>query len=224
MSTPTSENETPVASLKGREERRLDRKMNRPLAKIVPDRRRHRRVPVSVFGRFMREDKHEYPCQVTNMSAGGMAILAPVTCEPGERIVAYLDNLGRIEGVVVRPIEGGFAVRILASLYKRERIANLLTWLVNQKSLGLGEERKHERIVPRINASKLILPNGDVHNCRVIDVSLSGASVACAVKPAVGTVVILGRMRGRVVRHHEQGIALQFIELQDPDSLARTFG
>jgi hypothetical protein len=158
------------------------------------------------------------------MSAGGMAMLAPVACEPGERIVAYLDNLGRIEGIVVRAFEGGFAVRILASLYKRERIANLLTWLVNQKSLGLGEERKHERVVPRINASKLILPNGDVHNCRVIDVSLSGASVACAVKPPTGTVVILGRMRGRVVRHHEQGIALQFVELQDPDSLARSFG
>jgi hypothetical protein len=31
-------------------------------------------------------------------------------------------------------------------------------------------------------------------------------------------------MRGRVVRHHEQGLALQFAELQDPDSLARTFG
>ena len=123
-----------------------------------------------------------------------------------------------------RSFEGGFAVRILASLYKRERIANLLTWLINQTSLGLGEERKHERIVPRINASKLIMPNGDVHNCRVIDVSLSGASVACTVKPPLGTMVILGRMRGRVVRHHELGIALQFIELQDPDSLARTFG
>ncbi|MGH6833796.1 MAG: PilZ domain-containing protein, partial [Methyloceanibacter sp.] len=129
-----------------------------------------------------------------------------------------------IEGIVVRPFEGGFAVRILASLYKRERIANLLTWLVNQKTLGLGEERTHERVVPRINASKLILPNGDVHNCRVIDISLSGASVACAVKPPAGTVVVLGRMRGRVVRHHDQGIALQFVELQDPDSLARSFG
>ena len=106
---------------------------------------------------------------------------------------------------MVRSFEGGFAVRILASLYKRERIANLLTWLINQKSLGLGEERKHERIVPRINASKLIMPNGDVHNCRVIDVSLSGASVACTVKPPLGTMVILGRMRGRVVRHHELG-------------------
>lgn len=222
MSVPTVEDGTPALSPKEREERRLERRMNRP--KIVPDRRRHRRAPVSVFGRFMREDKQEYPCQVVNMSAGGMAIIAPVSVKDGERIVAYLDNLGRIEGIVVRSFEGGFAVHILASLYKRERIANLLTWLINQKSLGLGEERKHERIVPRINASKLIMPNGDVHNCRVIDVSLSGASVACTVKPPLGTMVILGRMRGRVVRHHELGIALQFIELQDPDSLARTFG
>jgi hypothetical protein len=68
------------------------------------------------------------------------------------------------------------------------------------------------------------LPNGDVHPCRVIDVSLSGASVDCTIKPPIGTMVILGRMRGRVVRHHEQGIALQFVELQDPDNLARTFG
>lgn len=224
MSVPTLEEETPAEPKREREERLLNRKLNRSSARIVPDRRRHRRVPVNVFGRFMREDKQEYPCQVINMSAGGMAILAPVSCDSGERIVAYLDNLGRIEGVVARPFEGGFAVRILASLYKRERIANLLTWLTNQKSLGLGEEPQNERVVPRINASKLILPNGEVHNCRVIDVSLSGASVACTVKPPAGTMVILGRMRGRVVRHHDQGVALQFVELQDPDSLARTFG
>jgi hypothetical protein len=224
MSVPTLEDGQPADAKRERRERLLERRANRPIPELVPDRRRHRRVPVTVFGRFMREDKQEYPCQVINMSAGGMAILAPVVCQEGERIVAYLDNLGRIEGVVVRPFEGGFAMRILASLHKRERIANLLTWLTNQKALGLGEERKHERVVPRINASKLILPNGDVHNCRVIDVSLSGASVACAVKPEIGTVVILGRMRGRVVRHHDQGVALQFVELQDPDNLARTFG
>ncbi|MBC8013675.1 MAG: PilZ domain-containing protein [Methyloceanibacter sp.] len=223
MSVPIIEELTPADSARERRERALDRR-SRPLPKLVPERRKHLRVPVNVFGRFMREDKQEYPCQVINMSAGGMALLAPVNCDLGERIVAYLDNLGRIEGVVVRAFEGGFAVRILASLHKRERIANLLTWLVNQRALGLGEERKHERVVPRINASKLILPNGDVHNCRVIDISLSGASVACTVKPPEGTVVILGRMRGRVVRHHDQGMALQFVELQDPDSLARSFG
>jgi hypothetical protein len=213
--------EPPVA--KGvRAKRNFDNSAARP--KIVPDRRRHWRVIVRVFGRFMREDKQEYPCQVINMSPGGMALLSPLPCPDGERVVAYLDNFGRIEGVVTRSFEGGFAVRILASLYKREKIANMLTWIINQETLGLAEERKHERVAPRNPASKLILPNGDVHPCRVIDVSLSGASIASSVRPPIETMVILGRMRGRVVRHHDQGIAIQFAELQDPDSLARSFG
>jgi hypothetical protein len=35
---------------------------------------------------------------------------------------------------------------------------------------------------------------------------------------------MLGRMRGRVVRHHDKGLAIQFADLQDPDSLALSFG
>lgn len=196
----------------------------RSLAQLVPDRRRYRRVPIRVLGRFMREDKEEYPCQVVNMSAGGMAMLSPAQCRDGERIVAYLENFGRIEGIVIRCVDGGIAVRIVASQYKREKIANLLTWLINRESLGLNEERKHERVVPRNPLSKLILPNGDVFDCRVIDVSLSGASIAIEKKPPLQTEVILGRMRGRVVRHHDTGLAVQFAEMQDPDSIARSFG
>jgi hypothetical protein len=63
-----------------------------------------------------------------------------------------------------------------------------------------------------------------VHDCRVLDVSLSGASVATRVKPPLGNVVVLGRLRGSVVRYHDEGFAIQFAELQDPDSLAWTFG
>lgn len=118
---------------------------------------------------------------------------------------------------------GRFAVEIKASTQKRERIANLLTWYTNRDYLE-GEERQHERFEPRIAAQKLILPNSDVHDCRVLDVSLSGASVATRVKPPLGTVVILGRLRGSVVRYHDEGFAIQFAELQDPDSLAWTFG
>ena len=193
-------------------------------AKIAPDKRKYRRVPIRVLGRFMREDKEEYPCQVVNMSAGGMAMLSPAQCRDGERIVAYLENFGRIEGIVVRSVEGGFAARIVASRYKREKIANLLTWLINRESLGLNEERKHERVVPRNPLSKLTLPNGDVFDCRIINVSLSGASIAIVKRPTLQTEVILGRMRGRVVRHHDTGVAVQFAEMQDPDSIARSFG
>jgi hypothetical protein len=222
MSVPTAEEQAFARAETIRGRRGGRRASNRPIPKIIPDRRKYRRIAVSLQGRFMPEDKQEYPCEVINMSAGGMALLAPVSCQPGERIVAYLDNLGRLEGTVARTFEGGFAVELTVSAQKRERISNLLTWHVNRE-LG-GEERQHERVAPRIAAQKLILPNGDVHDCRVIDVSLSGASIATTVKPPLESVVVLGRLRGRVVRHHDQGLAIQFAELQDPDSLARTFG
>jgi PilZ domain len=199
---------------------RAERQGDRP--KIVPDRRRHKRVAVSLSGRFMTEDKQDFPCEVFNMSPGGMALRAETSPQPGERVVAYLDNLGRLEGVVARTFEGGFAVALKASAQKRERIANLLTWLTNRDLSG--DDRQHERFEPRIAAQKLIMPNSDVHDCRVIDVSLSGASVATLVRPPLQTVVVLGRLRGTVVRHHDQGFAIQFAELQDPDNLARTFG
>ena len=93
-----------------------------------------------------------------------MSLLAPVKCDEGERIVAYLDHLGRIEGDRGQADRGRICRRASwRAAIKRERIVNLLTWLINQKRLGLSEERKHERVVPRISASKLILPNGDVH-------------------------------------------------------------
>lgn len=219
MSVFIMEESTPAAFGRIRSERRSVRLF----PKIVPDRRRFRRVPIELHGRFMAEDQKEYPCEVFNMSAGGMALRAPISCQPGERIIAYLESLGRLEGTVARTFEDGFAVELKASAQKRERIANWLTWYINRDYLG-GQERQHERFEPRIAAQKMILPNGDVHNCRVIDISLSGASIATQVKPPVDSVVILGRLRGRVVRHHDQGIAIQFAELQDPDSLARTFG
>ena len=80
------------------------------------------------------------------------------------------------------------------------------------------------RVVPKNTSSRLILPNGEVYECRVIDVSLSGASIASILKPPIGANVVLGRMRGRVVRHHDKGLAIQFADLQDPDSLALSFG
>ena len=70
---------------------RVERRARRP--KIVPDRRRFKRVVVSLNGRFMSEDKREYPCEVLNMSPGGMALRAPISPQIGERIVAYLTDV-----------------------------------------------------------------------------------------------------------------------------------
>src|SRR5690242_6423575 len=61
------------------------------------ERRRFQRVQVNLLGRYMLADRRELPCQVHNMSPGGMALIAPVAGAVGERIIAYVDHLGRLE-------------------------------------------------------------------------------------------------------------------------------
>ena len=112
------------------------------------DRRRHQRVKVNLLGRFMLEDRHEYPCQTADMSPGSIALTTPVTGRIGERVVAYIDHIGRIEGTIVRIVDGGFAMTINATLRKKDKLAAKLTWLANRHELSLPEDRRHDRVMP----------------------------------------------------------------------------
>jgi c-di-GMP-binding flagellar brake protein YcgR len=186
---------------------------------LAEERRRHQRVKVNLLGRYMLENQHEYPCQVVNMSPGGMIIITPVTGTVGERVIAYVDQIGRIEGKIVRLIENGFAMTISATVRKRDKLAAQLTWLANRETLNLVEERRHGRFAPKNPSARLVLPSGKNLACRVIDLSQSGAAVSVAddLRPPVGAMVTLGKVQGRVVRHIENGFAIEFTRLQHPD-------
>ncbi|WP_069306809.1 PilZ domain-containing protein [Methylobrevis pamukkalensis] len=186
---------------------------------LKPERRRFQRVNVSVLGRFMLPNRNEYPCQVLNMSPGGVALMSPVTGRTGERVIAYLDHIGRIEGEIARHIEGGFAMTINATARKREKLANQLTWLANRHELNLPEDRRHERILPKNPYSQITLPDGQEYRCRIIDVSLSGAAVTVDVRPPLGSAVTLGRMRARIIRHFDDGLALEFSSVQSAEMI-----
>src|SRR5690242_1200874 len=125
------------------------------------ERRRHQRVKVHLLGRFMRPDRSDYPCQVINMSPGGMALITPVVAAVGERIVAYIDQLGRLEGVVAREIPNGFAMTVSATLRKRDKLAAQLTWIANRHILQLPEDRRHGRFVPTKLGVRVVMPNGE---------------------------------------------------------------
>ncbi len=195
-----------------------------PDARPIADRRRHKRFAVTLLGRFMRSSKHEYPCKLIDISIGGAAMMAPVTVPVGERIMAYFDHLGGLEGRVVRTFDGGFAVEFQASQHKREKLAAQITWLVNRAETGLPDERRHARYVVTDKLLTLKLADGSAIDCRVQDFSLSGASIITVTRPAVGSEVMLGRLRGKVVRHHDQGIAVTFLDLQDAEALRKYFG
>jgi hypothetical protein len=97
----------------------------------------------------------------------------------GERLIAYFDHIGGIAGCVVRCCNGGFAIKINATRHKREKLAAQLTWLANRAELA-AEGRRHDRITLNSGDSTLQLGKGATITCRVLDVSVSGASVARA--------------------------------------------
>ncbi|MGI9402193.1 MAG: PilZ domain-containing protein [Rhizobiaceae bacterium] len=183
--------------------------------------RQFQRVDLTLFGRYMLSNRQEYPCQVLNMSPGSAALMTPHLGDVGERIVAYIDHVGRLEGIVLRIFDGGFVISVNATERKRDKLAAKLTWLANRHELNLAEDRRHERIVPRQRATEIKLEDGRTYQTRIIDLSLSGAAIEMNVRPAIGTVMWIGNMRGRVVRHFDEGVAIEFAAVQTRDSLER---
>ena len=46
----------------------------------------------------------------------------------------------------------------------------------------------------------------------MLDISLDGVSLRTRVRPPVGEIVNLGRARGRVVKHHPEGVTIQYVK------------
>jgi hypothetical protein len=177
-------------------------------------------VDLTLFGRYMLENRQEFPCQILNMSPGSAVLLASHAGRVGERVIAYIDHLGRLEGEVIRRFDGGFVMTVNATERKRDKLAAKLTWLANRHELNQPEDRRHERIKPTRHDTAIKLEDGRSYVTRIIDLSLSGAAIRLDVRPAIGTVVWIGNMRGRVVRHFDDGVAVEFAVVQTRDSLA----
>ena len=181
--------------------------------------RLNQRVKVDLLGRYMLEDRREFPCQVVDMSPGGMAVIAPQCGKPGERVVAYIDHVGRLEGTIARIDPGGFSMTISASPRKRDKLAAQLTWLANRSSLDLPDGRRQPRVEVPDQTTAVRLESGDEERCRIVDLSVSGVAVVSDHRPPIGSMVRVGKAPGRVVRYLDGGFAVEFMHLQNPDVL-----
>lgn len=178
------------------------------------------RVTVNLNGRLMLiSSQIEYDCKAVDMSPADVAFQCTAFPPLGERIVAYVDHIGRLECTVMRHVDHGFVCKLHVTDRKREKLAAQLTWLANKHKFNLPEDRRHERITPRNTRSELNLDDGRAYPCRIIDLSMSGAAVEIDVRPALGTSVRLGNMRGRVVRHFQEGVAIEFANVLSKEGL-----
>jgi hypothetical protein len=187
------------------------------VAQAKADRRRYRRVPIDIQGKiFVPSDERDASCRVIDLSPGGAQVSSELPLPAGTAIVVYIDGFGRFEGVVARPVEakdqvdGNFGIKFLCSSMKRERVAEQLTLYMNKGVLDESVLRRHDR-EPTKGLARFTRANGDIVGCEVLDLSLSGVSLKSDVKPPLGEVVLIGQMAGRVVRHHENGVAIEFV-------------
>src|SRR5260221_662170 len=95
----------------------------------------------------------------------------------------------------------------------------LNAWFTNREIFNLREDRRHDGIIPRNPIAVLTLEDGSKMTCRIIDMSLSGAAIAAENRPALKSLVSLGKVQARVVRNLEEGFALEFVHQQNSDTL-----
>ena len=111
--------------------------MRTPVDRIDPisERRRYRRVRVNLVGRYMLATGDEHECRIRDISPGDLALMAPISGRVGERVIAYIDQIGRLEGVIVRNFPSGFAFRVQATEHGRDRIASRLARVADERIL-----------------------------------------------------------------------------------------
>ena len=184
------------------------------------------RVIVRIPGRYSladlrdaRGERRIFPCRAVYLSADEIGLAGPVNGKIGERVIAHVDHLGKLEGPITRLIKGGFMMRIAANTERRGELVAKIEWLESFKNHDTPNRRASGRSVPANPYSTLTFADGSVETCLVRDFSVTGAAISADTLPPFKTVLAVGSVIGRVVRHFDGGFAVRFIEPQDPDTV-----
>ncbi len=187
------------------------------------ERRPDVRIIASLPGRYSLSDVRGrgrvFACRAIFVSPNAIALAAPVTGKVGERVTAYIDHLGKLEGPIGGLLKQGFVMNIAASEDERGKLAAKIAWLESNKNHDAPDRRGDQRTVPANPHSAMILPDGSVETCFVLDLSVSGAAISADTVPETGTVLAIGSVVGRVLRHFDGGFAIQFVERQSQDNV-----
>jgi PilZ domain-containing protein len=181
------------------------------------DRRACNRVRATLNGKlFVVSDRRELDCVVKNLSPQGAGLRCSTPLPGGIDVILYVTGFGRFEGTTVEPANDGVGIRFECTPKKTKRITEQLTLFVKGGLTAVTSLRGSARIKEAAIQS-FTRSNGDVVESEISDVSLTGASLRTRERPPVGEVIRLGRLAGRVVRHHESGISVQFVDETDVD-------
>jgi len=174
------------------------------------NKRAHERTRTWLAGKmFVPAEERTVDCGIVDISAGGAGVLCSDMPPLETYVVLYIDTLGRFESVVTRVVGDVLGLRFVCTEVKRKRLVEQLTNAVASASGDAPTLRKDRRV--KISPiSSFTRVNGDRVDCEIIDISLTGASLQTGARPPVGEMILIGQMAARVIRHHDDGVAISF--------------
>jgi hypothetical protein len=182
----------------------------KPLIEPDAERRQFKRFRVAFKAKLFARSESETDCELVDLSAGGAAIRCSETLVLGETLVLYIDGFGRYDAVCARFADGAAGLRFVCGDAKRKRLIEKLNRYVADGATDVSTLRASER-VSSTGDLNFTRANGEVVKCEVIDISLHGVSLRTNSRPPIAEILQVGRTCGRVVRHHEHGIAIEFL-------------
>jgi hypothetical protein len=189
-----------------------------------------RAVNIAVNGSYTLEKRwydpegklRTFACRTTRVSPFRMILEAPAVGQVGERLTAYFTEFGEFEGAISDTMQGRFLFKMQMTRARRSQLAEKLAWIEKKlEDSSIQDGRADARIIPPPAQSRLILADGSVHSCSIIDMSSSSAAVSTDVQPPIGTPLAVGSCVARVVRVFDTGFAVRFVEKQKVDDLPR---
>jgi hypothetical protein len=191
---------------------------------------RQRAVNIAVNGSYSLQRRwydadgqlRSFACRTTRVSPFRMIVEVPIVGHVGERVTSYFRDFGELEGVISDTMQRSFLVEMEMTPERRARLAEQLAWLERRfRDPSVQDAREEARIIPPTSHSVLILADGSVHGCFIIDISSTGAGISAEIQPPIGTPLAVGACVGRVVRVFETGFAVRFVQRQNLDDLSR---
>ena len=130
---------------------------------VIVERRRNTRIIVSVPGIYMladhrnsRGERRTYPCRAVNLAPETIALVAPVCGRLGERAFVTIDHIGKFKGSIIRLLDGGFVMSIVATDEERNKFAAKIDWFEQFKNFDITDQRADARFVPENPRSRIV--------------------------------------------------------------------
>jgi len=188
--------------------------MGKLARKSLPaEKRVHKRVPTAIAGKiFVASTDAEQSVIVTDISLGGATLQCDTQPAVGTDLVLYLPGFDRFSGKIVHCNAEEAGMRFDCSEAKRERTAEKIM-LHLAGALRDDTQVRAEARVAMAAPRSFTRADGEVVRFQVRDISLTGTSLNTTARPPIGEIVMIGATPGRVTRHFDEGIVLEFVRM-----------